>query len=293
MRLSCTFLLGLFLSASLTAFAPASANAEGSGQENTQKERPAWAIPSHAEHKSSSNHKKYSEESPAEWEFLGYTAKELHDRYDAMSPCQPESTRFWFHGCGGTEGGSFMEVKYGADDKVEEAWYCFTGCTYTHYGKHFADRNEAIKFAIARCTKNLQEDIEKKRGMPTNLLRQLKSRARAYKALGNTELAALDLKCIERLAPVLARYNSAASPCAGTVYAPLNKLSIEFERNGFKVQKLSERKYKFFKPNGPSFVVKTNSSQIVKAEEAIWFLHEEIEKEAVKVLGSASSSPPI
>lgn len=291
MRISCTFLLGLIVFGVLFAVTPAPSIAEGSEQESTQKERPAWAIPSHAIPKSNYNADKYAEESPAEWEFLGYTAKELHDRYDPMSRCQPEAKRFWFGGCGGIEGGTFIEVKYGADDKVTEARCCYTGCTYTHYGKYFGDRNEAIKYAIARCTKNLQEHFERKKAIPGELRRQLKTRARAYTALGNAELAALDLKHRDLLLPVMVRYDSAGDPCAGTIHAPLGKLSKEFARNGFQMQRLSARKYKFFKPKGPSFVVTANSRQIVPAEEAVWFLQEEIEKEAVQILKSASSPP--
>lgn len=278
-------LLGAWIS-TLFAFVPASSTDE-TIHTGEPKERPAWAQPSHAPSKTGFIGEKYKDEAdPAEWEFLGFTAKELHDRFDKISPCEAQPTRFWFRGCGGTEGGSFIEVKYGADGKVEEAWHCFTGCTFTHFGKHFSDKKEAMKHAIERTSKGLQEDVTEKSAIPSSLRRQLKTRAKAYEALGNTKLAARDLKRAELLVPIAERYENAGKVLGGTIYAPLDKLTKEFERNGFQTQKLSKRKYKFFKRNGASFTVTANSRQIVEAEEAIWFLHDEIGKEALRVLRS-------
>jgi hypothetical protein len=282
-------LLGVWV-CSLFALVPASGTDECPSFEEPPK-RPAWAQPTFAQnHKATYNFEKYKEESPVEWEFLGYTSKELHDRYDAMSPCGPEPARFWFHGCGGIDGGGFIDVRYGEDGKVEEAWYCFTGCTYTSCGKHFTDKTEALKHAIARATKNLQEHITEKSAIPYGLRRQLKTRARAYTALGKVDLAALDLKRMKLLEPVAARYDNVGKAFSGgSINVPLVKLTKEFERNGFQTKKLSSRKYKFFKPKGPSMIVTANSRQIVKGEEAVWLLQEEIEKEAVKIISSASS----
>ncbi len=278
-------LLGIWV-CTLFAFVPASGTDEKKTSDGPT-ERPAWAQSSHAPSKSNYSWKKFKVEAdPAEWEFIGYTAKELHDRFDKMSPCEAQPTRFWFHACGGIEGGSFIEVKYGADGKVTEAWYCHTGCTYTDFGKHFSDKTEALKHSIERTTKKLQEDLTRKSAVPSSLSRQLKTRAKAYEALGKTELAKRDLKRAELLVPIMERYENAGNVLGGTIYAPLDKLSKEFERNGFQTMKLSSSKYKFFKPNGASCVVTANGRQIVKAEEAIWLLHEEIEKEAIKVIGS-------
>ncbi len=265
-------LLGIWVG-SLLAFVPAFGNG-----------RPDWATPTFGQHKTSYNAEKFREEAPAEWEFLGYSAKELHARYDEMSSCQPEPTRFWFHGCGGIEGGGFIEVKYGEDGKVEEARYCQSGCTYTYFGKYFGDKTSAIQNAIDRNTKNIQDHIERNAAVPVSLCRQLKSRAKAYNALGKPDLAARDLQLVERLTPLVARYDGAGDVLKGSLDVPLNTLAKVFERNGFQMEKISAHKYKFFKVKGSSFVVTANSRKIVKGEEAVWFLHDEIGKEASQVV---------
>ncbi len=158
--LPCTLLLGVFWFGSLCAFVPASGSEDSknsqtatagdkTSERSTTSKRPAWAQTTTALPKPGYKGDRYREEAPAEWEFLGYTLKELHDRYDGMSPCQSEPERFWFHGCGGIDGGGFIEVKCGAAGTVEEAWYCTTGCTYTSGGRHFTDKNEALKYGVS------------------------------------------------------------------------------------------------------------------------------------------------
>lgn len=231
------------------------------------------------------NASKYWEDNPDEWQFLGYTAKELHDRYDTMSPCKSEPSRFWFGGCGGIEGGGFMQVKYGSDGKVDEVWQCASTCTATLEGPHFKEKATALSYAYEKATRNLQDAICKGTADPSQLRRYLKSRARVMSALGNLKPAAQDRKRIDALAPFAARVEAAGNVMQnGSVYAPLERLSIEFKRNGFQMKLLSPRKYKFFKPNGPSITVTANKKQIVDAEESVWLIEEEIGKEAVKVL---------
>ena len=88
------------------------------------------------------------------------------------------------------------------------------------------------------------------------------------------------------LAPAAAKYESISS-LSPTIYVRLGKLAKEFERNGFQMKKLSARKYKFFKPGGSSFVVTAGKNNIVQAEEAEWFLRDEISKDAVKEMRRA------
>lgn len=280
-------LLGIFLANACALSAAAKTEDFAPGPD---KERPEWARLTHGtpkHNRSSESSQSAKEISPQEWEFLGFTAPELHSRYDKFSSCEPEQARFWFHGCGGIEGGGFIEVKYGGDGKVAEAWQCTSGCTYTSSGPHFTDRQKALQYAVARATKDLKFATDRDPVSIIGIRRILRTRAKANKQLGNEELAANDLKLLDRLAPLLAREDGAGNVVAGSIWVPLPRLQQEFKRNGFEIKPIAARKYQFSKTGSKGFVVTTNSRNDVKAEEAVWFLQEEIGSEAKRIISSA------
>ncbi len=277
------FLLGAFLAHNCTLSAAAKTEDFAPGPD---KQRPQWARLTHGIPKDNRNSQAAKEESPQEWEFLGCTAPELHSRYDSLSSCQPEPARFWFHGCGGIEGGGFIEVKYGEDGKVIEAWQCSSGCTYTSCGPHFTDKQEALQYAVKRATKDLTSTAKGESISIAAARRILKVRVKANRELGNKDLADSDLKVIDRLAPLLAREDAAAKIVSGSIWAPLARVQEEFKRNGYDMRELSPGKYEFFKTGSKAFVVTANRRNLVRAEEAVWFLDEEIGKEAKRLIST-------
>ena len=279
------FLLGAFLANTYTCTLSGAAKTEDFAP-GPDKPRPEWARLTHGIPKDNRNSEAAREESPQEWEFLGCTAPELHSRYDSLSSCQPEPARFWFHGCGGIEGGGFIEVKYGDNGKVVEAWQCASGCTYTSCGPHFTDKQEALKYAVTRATKDLKSTSERESISIAGARRILKARVKANHELGNKDLVDRDLKVIDQLAPLLAREVATGKIISGSGWAPLARVQEEFKRNGYDMKALSPRKYEFVKSGSKGFTVTANDRNLVRAEEAVWFLDEEIGKEAKRLISA-------
>lgn len=225
----------------------------------------------------------YPDFNPSEWQFLGRNIKDVRAEFDRLSPCQSAPDKFWFFGCGGIEGGGFIQVKYDTDGKVTEAWYCSSTCTHTWEGKHFSDKNLALKYAIAKSTKEIEAKIEDKSAYPSCLRRYLMTRAMAYAEIGDVDRAKIDYRRIDNLFQYESRYQRVRTlTIAHTV--TLARLEEEFAHNGFQKQKISPNKYRFTKGTNAPFDITIKNPHRVNVELATWCLHEDIARDAIKVM---------
>ncbi|MCC7527504.1 MAG: hypothetical protein IT342_03210 [Candidatus Melainabacteria bacterium] len=224
---------------------------------------------------------------PDEWEFLGKNCQELHKLYDSMSPCKLSQDRFWFGGCGGSDGGGFFQVAYGADGLVNKVHYCTSTCTASFYGPSFTDRTDALNYAIQKTNQHLRDCFNpelSEEPMPMQFRQALHSRLRAFGGLGKMSLFEEDAKTLELLKPLYVREKLLFQLSTGAGRCDLVKWKKEIQRNGLRIQKLSANAYKLIGPDGKSFKLKTEGQIVRNGEEAGWFIMSAISKETVALM---------
>lgn len=231
---------------------------------------------------------------PDEWEFLGKNCQELHDLYDKMSPCKLSKNRFWFGGCGGIEGGGFFQVEYGSDGLVNEVYYCASTCTSSFCGPRFTDRIEALNYAIYKANKELRDCFNSEiyeEPMPHQFYAALHSRLRAHAGLCKLPLCEEDAKSLELLKPLYVREKLLHRMIASAGKSDLVKWKKEIQRNGIRIQSLSQNTYKLTDSSGKSFKLRANGLVVSNWEQAEWFVSCAISKEAKELMKTSIKVP--
>ncbi len=224
---------------------------------------------------------------PDEWEFLGKNSQELHKLYDNMSPCKLSQDRFWFGGCGGSDGGGFFQVAYGADGLVNKVHYCTSTCTASFRGPSFTDRTDALNYAIQKANQNLRDWCNPKLNeepMPMQFRQALHSRLRAFGGSGKMPLFEEDAKTLELLKQLYVREKRLFQLTTGAGQRDLVKWKKEIQRNGLIIQKLSANAYKLLAPNGKSFKLKTEAQIVRNGDQAECFIRSAISRETIELM---------